>query len=203
MHEEMRSLLNAYLDGELHGRRLQEIETHLASCDTCRKELEELRLVSGWLQADTAVKATSPDRFVSRLTLSLPRRQQQERTSKPIPLAWWLIPAGLLMAWVFIQTVYTLTDVVTVANLTGLLGNTSQWLGSGQESTWLSAATTLFGGQILAQPSLSLLNNVSVTIFNLFSGFLWQAVIVLLYWAWLCLWWLRHNPRMGKINNAS
>lgn len=203
MHEEMRALLNAYLDGELHGRRLQEMETHLASCDTCRKELEELRLVSGWLQADTAVKATSPDRFVSRLTLSLPRRPQHERTTKPISLAWWLVPAGLLMAWVFIQTVYTLTDVVTVANLTGLLGNASRWLGSGQESAWLSAATTLFGGQIHAQPTLSLLNNVSVTIFNLFSGFLWQAVIVLLYWAWLCLWWLRHNPRMGKISNAS
>ena len=203
MHEEMRALLNAYLDGELHGWRLQEMETHLASCDTCRKELEELRLVSGWLQADTAIKAPSPDRFVSRLTLSLPRRPQHERTSKPIPLVWWLVPAGLLMAWVFIQTVYSLTDLVAVANLTGLLGNVSQWLGNGQESTWLSAATTFFGGQILAQPTLSLVNNISVTIFNLFSGFLWQAVIVLLYWAWLCLWWFRHNPRTGKISNAS
>ena len=53
MHEEMRTLLNAYLDGELHGRRLREMETHLAACADCRDELKELRLVSELLQQDT------------------------------------------------------------------------------------------------------------------------------------------------------
>jgi anti-sigma factor RsiW len=202
MHEEMRTLLNAYLDGELQGRRLQEMQTHLATCDACQKELRELRLVSEQLKADTALEAPSADHFVSQLTLRLPRRPQLDRPPKSISLAWWLVPAGLLMAWVFIQTVYTLTDVVTAANLTGLLGNASHWLGGGQESAWLSAATTLFGGQILAQPTVSLLNSVSVTVAGLFNGFLWQAGIVLVYWIWLCLWWLRHNPRPGKIRNA-
>ena len=202
MHEEMRTLLNAYLDGELQGRRLQEMQTHLATCDACQKELRELRLVSERLKADTALEAPPADHFVSQLTLRLPRRPQLDRPPKSISLAWWLVPAGLLMAWVFIQTVYTLTDVVTAANVTGLLGNASRWLGGGQESAWLSAATTLFGGQILAQPTISLLNSVSVTVAGPVNGFLWQAGIVLVYWIWLSLWWLRHNPRPGKIRNA-
>ncbi len=37
MHEEMRALLNAYLDGELQGRRLREMETHLESCAECQR----------------------------------------------------------------------------------------------------------------------------------------------------------------------
>jgi len=202
MHEEMRTLLNAYLDSELQGQRLREMETHLASCAICQKELEELRLVSERLQADTALEAPSAERFISQLNLSLPRRPQEDRPPKPVSVVWWLVPAGLLVLLVFIQTVYTLTDVVTAANLTGLLGSASRWVGSGEESHWLSAATTLFGGQILAQPILSLLNNVSVAIAGLFIGFLWQAGIVLLYWAWLCFWWLRHNPRPVRMKTS-
>jgi hypothetical protein len=203
MHEAMHTLLNAYLDGELHGRRLRELEAHLASCEDCQIELRELRLVSELLQADSAPEGTPVERFVSQMTLSLPRRPQHEQQSKPNSLAWWLVPAGLLGAWFFVQTVFTLTDVVTAANLTGLLGGASAWLGSGQESLWLSTATNLLGGQLIVQPTLSLLNNISVFGANLLSRFLWQAVIVLLYWAWLVLWWLRRNPRPGKMQNAS
>jgi hypothetical protein len=202
MHEEMRALLNAYLDGELQGKRLREMETHLVSCTECKKELGELRLVSEKLQADTSVEAPSAERFTSQLTLRLPRLGKIDRRPKPSSLVWWLVPAGLLMGWVFIQTVYTLTNLVTAANLTGLLGSASQWLGSGQESVWLGTAATLFGGQLLAQPILSLLNNVSVSVSNFFIGYVWQAGIVLLYWAWLGAWWLRHNRQPGKIETA-
>jgi anti-sigma factor RsiW len=203
MHEDMRTLLNAYLDGELHGWRLLELQTHLASCAACRNELRELRLVSDLLQAEPAPEFTPAERFVSQLTLSLPRRTLRDRPPKPGSLAWWLVPAGLLGAWFFVQTVFTLTNVVTAVNLTGLLGHAATWLGSGQESIWFSAATSLFGGQAVAQPTLSLLNNVSVFAANLLSGFLWQAVIVLLYWAWLFFWWLRGGPRPMKMQNAS
>ena len=204
MHEEMRELLNAYLDGELHGRRLQEMETHLRACAACRNELRELRLVANLLQADPAPEFTSTERFVSQLTLSLPRRSLRDQPPKPDSLAWWLVPAGLLGAWVFVQTVFTLTDMVTAANVTGLLGHTASWLGSGQETIWFSATTSLFGGHVIgAQPMLSLLNNVSVFVANLLSGFLWQAAIVLIYWAWLFIWWLRGDRQPMKMRNAS
>jgi anti-sigma factor RsiW len=206
MHEEICTLLNAYLDGELHGQRLREMETHLASCAACRNDLNELRMVSDLLQADSTPEFTPADRFVSQLNLSLPRRTLRDRSPKPGTLAWWFVPAGLLGAWFFVQTVFTLTDVVTAANMTGLLGHVSGWLvGGGQESIWFSTATSLFGRQAAgAQPTLSLLNNVSVFSANLLSGFLWQAVIVLLYWVWLFFfWWLRRGPRPMKMGNVS
>jgi anti-sigma factor RsiW len=204
MHEEMRELLNAYLDGELHGWRLQEMETHLASCAACRNELSELRLVSNQLQADPTPEFTSTERFVSQLTLNLPRRPLRDRSPKPGSLVWWLVPAGLLGAWFFVQTVFALTDMVTAANITGLLGHATSWLGSGQETIWFSAATSLFGRQAAgAQPTLSLLNNVSVFGANLLGGFLWQAAIVFLYWAWLFIWWLRGGRQSMKMRNAS
>ncbi len=226
MHEDMRTLVNAYLDGELHGWRLLELQTHLAACAACRNELRELRLVSDLLQANPAPELPSAERFVSQLTLSLPRPEPRPGTGttplepglprpvlepglprrhpKPGSLAGWLVPAGLLGAWFFVQTVFTLTNVITAANMTGLLGHADRWLGSGQESIWFSAVTSLFGGQAVgAQPTLSLLNNVSVFGANLLSGFLWQAVIVLLYWAWLSIWWLGRGARPMKMQNAS
>lgn len=202
MHEDLRTILNAYLDGELNGWRLRKMETHLATCAACRNELRELRLVSDLLQADPAPEFTPAGRFVSQLTLSLPRRTLRGVPPKPGSLAWWLVPAGLLGAWFFVQTVFTLTGVVTAANMTGLLGHAASWLGSGQESIWFSVATSLVGGPAVGQPTLSLLNNVSVFGANLLSGFLWQAMIVLLYWAWLFLWWLRRGPQPLKLQKA-
>jgi anti-sigma factor RsiW len=206
MHDEMRTLLNAYLDGELHGRSLRDLETHLLFCQACRNELEELRLVSNLLQADPAPEFTSTERFVSQLSLSLPRRSSHRRPATPGSLAWWLVPVGLIGAWFFVQTVFTLTNLVTAVDFTGLLGHSSTWmsalLGGGQESTWFSATAGLFGGQTAFQPVLSLLNNASVFSVNLLSGFVWQALIVLLYWAWLAFWWLRNNPRNLKAQNA-
>jgi len=204
MHEEMHTLLNAYLDGELHDQRLRELQSHLVSCMDCQNELKELRLVSDLLQADSATECIPADRFVSQLALSLPRRSLPNLPPKPGSLAWWLVPAGLLGAWFFIQTVFTLTDMVTAANMTGLLGHAAAWLGSGQESIWFSTTTSLFGRQAAgAQPALSLLNDVNVFGVNLLSGFFWQAVIVMLYWAWLFIWWLRHGQQPMKMQKAS
>jgi anti-sigma factor RsiW len=205
MHEKMQPLLNAYLDGELHGQRLREMETHLASCAVCRNELRELRLVSDLLQSDPGPQVTSTEHFVSQLTLSLPRRTLGDRSPKPSTLVWWLIPVGLLGALFFVQTVFTLTDLVSAANMAGLLGHAASWLSNGgQESLWFSTATSLIVGQAAgSQPTLSLLNNVSVFAANMLGGFIWQAVIVLLYWAWLFFWLQRRGPRLMKMGNAS
>ena len=42
--------LNAYLDGELKGRRLYHVEEHLAYCEACRTELDSLQDLSALLQ---------------------------------------------------------------------------------------------------------------------------------------------------------
>jgi hypothetical protein len=207
MHEEMRTLLNAYLDGELHGRGLTEMENHLATCETCQNELRELGFVSECLQADPAPEFIPSERFVAQLTLSLPRRSPLPHPPKTGILPWWLIPAGLLGAWFFVQTVFTLTNIVTAADISGLLGHTlnflGSWQGSGQETMWFSTAASLFGGHVTAQPAFSLLNDVSIFGGDFLSGFIWQALIVLLYWAWLFIWWLRGNPQQMSVQNAS
>jgi hypothetical protein len=201
MHEEMRALLNAYLDGELNGTRLQELELHLAVCDACREELKELRLVSKLLQAAPEPEFMPAGHFASNLVLRLPRQATRSLPVKPGALAWWLVPAGLLGAWFFVQTVFTLTGALTAAQLTGLLGQAAKWLNGGQETVWFAALTSLFGSQAgPAQPALSLLNTLNVAGVNLLDGFLWQALIALLYWSWLAVWWFRRRPRPMKEN---
>jgi len=203
MHDEMRTLLNAYLDGELHGTRLLELKSHLADCESCRDELKELRLVSDLLQAAPAPEFMPAERFASNLSLILPRRNLHDLQSKPASLKWWLIPAGLMGAWFFVQTVFILTNIVTVGQTTGLLGQAVNWLGSSQQTAWFAALTSFFGGQsggITA--TLSLLNRLDITGVNLLKGFLWQALIVLLYWSWLFVLWLRRRPQLVQLNNA-
>jgi len=203
MHDDMRTLLNAYLDGELQGTRLLEVKSHLATCESCRNELKELRLVSDLLQAAPSPDFMPADRFVSNLNLRLPRRTWKELPPKPGSLVWWLVPAGLLSAWFFIEAVFSLSGMVTTAQVSGLFGNAANSLGGGQQALWFAAMTGLFGRAAVGSSStLPLLNQLSVFGTNLLVGFLWQALIVFLYWAWMFAWWLYRRPRPMKMVNA-
>jgi len=203
MTEHASEWLNAYLDGELGGLRQRQVEQHLERCAACRAELEALRGLSALLRETPPVAEFTPTgRFVTNLMLSLPRRPDASQPRKAASLGWWLAPAGLLGAWFFLRTVLTLTGVFTAADATGLLGQANAWFTSSQpQEVWFVAITSLFGGQMSAaqQSTLSLFNQVSVFGGDLFSGFLWQAAIVLLYWVWLAAWWFRHAPRPMKI----
>jgi anti-sigma factor RsiW len=204
MHEDMRALLNAYMDGELNGACLLEIKLHLASCESCQNELKELRLVSDLLQAAPTPQFISAERFVSNLNLSLPRRTLRDKPPKPGSLAWWFVPAGLLGAWFFVQTLFILTNAVTAAQATGLLGQAATWLGGGQQTVWYAAINSFSGVNASGlRSTLSLLNGVDIFGVNLLTGFLWQALIVMLYWGWLSVWWLRRRPRPMKMENAA
>jgi len=203
MTEHASEWLNAYLDGELGGLRQRQVEQHLERCAACRAELEALRGLSALLrETPPAAEFTPTGRFVTNLMLSLPRRPDASQPRKAASLGWWLAPAGLLGAWFFLRTVLTLTGVFTAADATGLLGQANAWFTGGQpQAAWFVAITSLFGSQMSAaqQSTLSLFNQVSVFGGDLFSGFLWQAAIVLLYWVWLAAWWFRHAPRPMKI----
>jgi anti-sigma factor RsiW len=204
MHDDMRALLNGYLDGELHGARLQEIQRHLTTCESCRNELMELRLVSDLLQADASPEFMPAERFVTNLALRLPRWTLHDQPQKPGFLACWLVPAGLLGAWIFVQTVFAITDLVTAADLTGILGQAANWLGGGHQMAWFMAVAGLFGSQAGGvQSTISLLNKVDVFGANLLKGFLWQALIVLAYWSWLLFVWLSRRPQLTQMENAS
>jgi anti-sigma factor RsiW len=199
MHEELHNLLNAYLDDELRGMKLNELERHLAACEKCRAELEELRSVSSLLRSAPLPQVMPVERFVSNLSLGLARRELRDRPARPAGLAWWLVPAGLLGAWFFVRTVFMLSGLVSAAGVTGLLGNGTAWMGGVQQTYWYEAVMNLAGAQAgSARLTLSALNDVSIFGVDLLTGFLWQAGIVLFYWAWLAVWWLQRSPRPVK-----
>jgi len=199
MHEDMHNLLNAYLDGELPGTRRLEMKRHIASCPSCQQEIKELQIISELMHAAPAPEFISPERFISNLNLSLPRRHQPVRSMKTSTLAWWLAPVGLLFAWFFVRTVFTLASVVAVTDSANLLGQASNWFGGGLDAFWFPAISGLFAGQSAGISSaLSLLNDINVIGADLLSSFLWQAGIALLYLGWLALWWFTRRPQLIK-----
>ncbi len=136
MIEHVTDLLGAYLDGELHGLRLRQVEEHLEKCAACRKELAEMRHLSTLLQESYPVEAFMPaDRFAANMVLRLSGQEESRRlprqagtapSRKPLDFIWWLVPAGMLGAWVFVQAVFTVSSLVSTADLAGLFGNTSR-----------------------------------------------------------------------------
>lgn len=200
MCEDMRALLNAYLDGELHGWRLLQVQNHLASCASCRQELKELRLVTDLLHAAPAPAFTPADRFVANLILNLPRRPLKAQLQRGPTLAWWLAPIGLLGLWFFVQIMLSLSTGVSLVAHSGLLDQATSWISTGSEHTlWYASALNLFGGEIGpgAQSTLSFLDQVVAVGSELFTQLLWQAGIALLYWIWMAAWWLRTRGRLA------
>ena len=88
MMEHVLEWLDAYHDGELHGRQLHRVEEHLAQCEMCRDELESLDAFSALLQesppAENLMQSHQkslmrPEQFVAQVGLMLPRRPEQAR----------------------------------------------------------------------------------------------------------------------------
>lgn len=199
MHEDMHNLLNAYLDGELHGTRHLEVERHIASCASCQEEIKVLQTLSALLRAAPAPDFIPTEKFISNLNLSLPRRDQPVRSTKTASMIWWLAPLGLILAWFFVRTVFTLTSAVAVTDGANLIGQASNWFGRGLDAFWYPALSGMFAGQSAGiRTALSLLNEVNVIGSDLLSGFLWQAGIALLYLGWLALWWFARRPQLIK-----
>ncbi len=202
MIEHVTDLLGAYVDGELHGLRLRQVEEHLSGCTACRKELEELRALSSLLQKSVPMEAFTPaDKFAANMVLQLsaqsaranaPRRATPAQPQKPLSFVWWLAPVGVLGAWVIAQAIFSLGSILSAANATGLLNNSLTWISTApQQSLWFSASMSLFGGQLsgASKSVLDVLNDVSVTGVSLIIQLALQIGIALAYWTWLALWW--------------
>ena len=108
---EVSELLTAYLDNEVTQKERQEIESHLAGCPRCRKELEELRSAQKILRRalkNQADDANPPPHSWTRLDLG----QDLQR------------PSFLFLfrrrKWRIIGTIIILALIITLAVLWGV-----------------------------------------------------------------------------------
>jgi predicted anti-sigma-YlaC factor YlaD len=190
MTEHITAWLGAYHDGELQGRRLRQVEAHLAHCATCRAQMEELRKLTALLQKSPAAKGlTPPERFVAQVGLRLPRRPEQTIWQRGLEIGWRLTPVGLLGAWAFVQAVFTVASVVLITLQIGLGGDVAVGLlSASRQGTRLTETFRLLGTDLndAFRAMLPLLSTLSWSIaLNLVP----LVIVGLLYWSWLASWW--------------
>jgi predicted anti-sigma-YlaC factor YlaD len=190
MTEHVTAALEAYHDGELHGRRLEQVETHLAQCASCRAELDALQSLAALLQESPAPEGlTPPDRFVAQVNLRLPRSPERTVWQRALHRGWQLVPVGLLGAWTFVQAAFLVAGAVLIAAQLGLGGSLAASL--------LPASQGGLPG--LAVSSLNEFGHVVLNTLGAGGPLGWaftlnlalSALIAILYWSWLASWWVR------------
>ncbi|MFP4344271.1 MAG: anti-sigma factor family protein [Anaerolineales bacterium] len=179
MKEHVVSWLDAYYDGELHGGRKRQVEAHLAECAHCRRALEALEALSTLLDlAPSPAPFTPPERFVAQVRLQLAPRKETP-LQRLVYLSQWLVPAGLVGVWAFIQVVWLLSGALLA--ITGL---------GEQFGTSPSMVEYLLSWVPFIDPG------PAGRVFEVVSTLLWTvlvplgstALLALLYWAWFAGW---------------
>jgi hypothetical protein len=203
MIEHVTEWLNAYLDGELGGLRLRQVEGHLAECAACRHELDELRKLSSLLrETRPAARFTSTERFAANLAMRLPRRPEAVHSPRASGMAWWLVPAGTLVAWVVVQLLLSAGTLVSLADQFGLAGSTAAWLqGAPQHSEWFALGMSFLGGDLNTGGRLALqaLDWADVFGSDLLLQLGLQVLIGLAYWGGLGAWLVRQRRTSGHL----
>jgi anti-sigma factor RsiW len=86
-------LLPWYASGSLAEEERSAVEQHLATCDRCRKELEEVKLLKSDLQADHAAQPAPPsdlfERIAARVEVAAPDHEKVQRDRATIKPSWW------------------------------------------------------------------------------------------------------------------
>jgi Putative zinc-finger len=195
MSKHITEWLNAYLDGELQGSRLHYVEAHLAECDLCQAELASLENLSDLLHEVPIPEFISPERFAAQVNLRLPHQQTATSGKKILEIGWWMMPAGLLGAWIFIGTSFLVNDLLSAANYLGLLGSISNWLvfDSSGGTYW---STTLGQFGILSSNGLNWAASMETFTRTVLPQISLQVSIALLYLSWIAIWWA-HRTRQG------
>jgi hypothetical protein len=188
--------LSAYFDGELIGRRLREVEEHLAECKACRAELNSLQSLSGLLHEVPAPEFISSERFATQVNLLLPHKPTTTPGNRLFEIGWWLIPVGLLATWVFISTSTLVSDMVSAANQIGVLKNVSGWIafGSANNVYW---SNTLGQFGVLKGSSANWAEGIEVFTRAALPQFILHISVAVAYLSWLVMWWARQT-RQGQ-----
>jgi hypothetical protein len=196
MNDHVIQWLEAYHDGELKGSRAQHVEAHVAGCESCRKELENIQMLSALLtSAPTANNLISPETFVAQVGLRLPRKPEATTWQRIYRSGWRLAPFGILATWAFLQAAIFVT---------GLFNLGLQIIPGGDQ----------IAGLLSPQSGLTLAEGLTASNLSLFNlgkfglDFLWDGSILgwfptlslgltilvgMLYLSWLASWWVRES----------
>jgi len=189
--------LNAYFDGELTGKRLHQVEEHLAECKACQAELEALGNVSGLLHEVPLPDFPSPERFATQVNLLLPQKRTPAPGRQLFEVGWWMIPVGLLAVWVFISTAVLLSNVVSMAESFGLLDDTTaSWISSPSDTADVTSTLGQFG--MLEGNSLQWAETTENFTRGLFPQIVLHVSVALLYLAWIAVWWARQTHQVSE-----
>jgi len=205
MNEHVTSWLSAYHDGELSGRRLRQVETHLETCAQCKARLEEIRSLSGLLQESPPVEGLLPSEiFVAQVGMRLPRENNVPLLKKVSESGWRAVPFGLLASWALVQTIFVVSNLVFLA-LRFIPGadQIMTLLPSGGSTP--SVLSSLGGLGILraGQFGANLLGSRGLLGWSFFLNVGLTLLIGLLYWSWLASWWIRKTNGNQMLNEAS
>lgn len=192
MSKHIAEWLNAYRDGELRGARLQQVDAHLSECPECQAELEGLDLLSVLLHQVPAPRFTPPERFATEVNLLLPQARTKTSRRKILEVGWWMVPVGLLAAWIFIGTSFLVNGILATANGFGLIPGISDWLvfgasGGAYWSTTLGQFGVLSGNSLDWAAATEAFTRTSLLQITL------EVSIALLYLSWVAIWWARHR----------
>ena len=182
MNTHLDEWLDAYLDGELSTPLRKQADQHLESCEACRRQLEQRRSLAALLQEVPPAHDLKPEaRFTAEVGLQLPTAARKVPGRSGLQkLAWALVPAGLLLAMVFVQV------VLIVSTFLEFIPGASKALFSGAS----------FMAEVPSLPSplsgiLAFYSPVNAIGWNGWMGWAVMGVMGLLYVVWLVAWWAR------------
>ncbi len=109
MHDDVRQMLSAYLDGELVQAEDQRVRIHLEDCAGCREELRQL---------ETLQQAASTTRFAKPTEVEMEQSDKRMSVRAPRLAGWALLLAGAVL-WVSYGLYMFITNPVelTLGNL--------------------------------------------------------------------------------------
>jgi len=192
MSDHMLEYLGAYLDGELYNGQLRKVEAHLDECQMCMTEYRSLQILSAALHGAPTPDFPSPERFAADIALRLPRAQVKPLHKSAFEIGWWLVPVGLVVAWIFLNTTLLVSNMLIRADEFRLLDSASARLvSSAPNETYWSGALGQFG--LLTGNNLQWAEMLESFTRISASQIFWQVAIALLYLSWMAIWWARHS----------
>jgi hypothetical protein len=160
MNAHITDWLGAYYDGELSGRRKQQVEEHLRGCRECQDRLEELRKLSALLkEAPQAESQHSAQSFQMQVKLRMGAAPSRPGWQRALKAGWQVAPLGAIVAWAFVQAALAITATALRLGLPGGLSLGGQHSDLPVDLSWLDLLGARFGlGWSAAGVGLGLLN---------------------------------------------